>query len=39
VLFTPAGTIHAVKHVGSGNAAGLAMYAVEKVKPLFTLLK
>ena len=30
VLFIPAGTIHAVKNVGSGNAAELATYIVEK---------
>jgi quercetin dioxygenase-like cupin family protein len=34
VLFIPAGTIHAVKNVGSGNAAELATYVVEKGKPL-----
>jgi quercetin dioxygenase-like cupin family protein len=34
VLFIPAGTIHAVKNVGSGNAAELATYIVEKGKPL-----
>src|SRR5437660_8696360 len=30
VLFIPAGTIHEVKNVGSGNAAELATYIVEK---------
>jgi quercetin dioxygenase-like cupin family protein len=35
VLFTPAGTIHAAKNVGSGNGAELA-YVVEKGKPLVT---
>jgi quercetin dioxygenase-like cupin family protein len=34
VLFIPAGTIHAVKNVGSGNGAELATYIVEKGKPL-----
>jgi quercetin dioxygenase-like cupin family protein len=33
VLFIPAGTIHSVKNVGSGNAAELAAYIVEKGKP------
>jgi quercetin dioxygenase-like cupin family protein len=36
VLFIPYGTIHAVKNVGSGNAAELATYIVEKGKPLLT---
>jgi quercetin dioxygenase-like cupin family protein len=36
VLFIPAGTIHAAKNVGSGNAAELATYVVEKGKPLVT---
>ena len=30
VLFVPAGTVHAAKNVGSGNAAELATYIVEK---------
>jgi quercetin dioxygenase-like cupin family protein len=34
VLFIPAGTVHAVKNVGSGNGAELATYVVEKGKPL-----
>jgi quercetin dioxygenase-like cupin family protein len=34
VLFIPAGTIHAVKNVGTGNGAELATYVVEKGKPL-----
>jgi quercetin dioxygenase-like cupin family protein len=34
VLFIPAGTIHAAKNVGSGPAAELATYVVEKGKPL-----
>ena len=37
VLFIPAGTIHAAKNVGSGNAAELATYIVEKGKPLVVL--
>jgi len=32
-----AGVIHAVRNVGSGNAAELATYVVEKGKPLLTL--
>jgi quercetin dioxygenase-like cupin family protein len=39
VLFIPAGTIHAAKNVGSGNASELATYVVEKSKPLLTLVK
>ena len=34
VLFIPAGAIHAVKNVGTGNGAELATYIVEKGKPL-----
>jgi quercetin dioxygenase-like cupin family protein len=37
VLFIPAGTNHEVKNVGSGNAAELATYVVEKGKPLVVL--
>ncbi len=37
VLFIPARTIHAVKNVGSGNAAELATYIVEKGQPLVVL--
>jgi len=37
VLFVPAGTVHSVKNVGSGNGAELATYVVEKGKPLITL--
>jgi quercetin dioxygenase-like cupin family protein len=33
-LFIPAGTPHAVKNIGSGNAVELATYIVEKGKPL-----
>ena len=36
VLFIPAGTPHAVKNVGSRDAAELATYIVEKGKPLVT---
>jgi quercetin dioxygenase-like cupin family protein len=39
VLFIPAGTIHAVKNVGSGNAAELATYIVEKGKPLLVVVQ
>jgi quercetin dioxygenase-like cupin family protein len=37
VLFIPAGAIHSAKNVGSANAAELAMYIVEKGKPLLAL--
>ena len=33
-LFIPAGTMHSAKNVGTGNAAELATYIVEKGKPL-----
>ena len=36
-LFIPAGTMHAAKNVGTGNAAELATYIVEKGKPLVVL--
>jgi len=36
-LFIPAGTSHAAKNVGTGNAAELATYLVEKGKPLVVL--
>ena len=39
VLFIPAGTVHEVRNVGSGNAAELATYFVEKGKPLLVLVK
>jgi quercetin dioxygenase-like cupin family protein len=39
VLFIPAGTIHAAKNTGSGNAKELATYVVEKGKPLVVLVK
>lgn len=37
VLFIPAGSVHAVKNVGSGKAAELATYIVEKGKPLLAI--
>ena len=37
VLLIPYGTNHAVKNVGTGNAAELATYIVETGKPLLTL--
>jgi quercetin dioxygenase-like cupin family protein len=39
VLLVPAGTVHWVTNVGSGNGAELATYIVEKGKPLITLMK
>ena len=36
-LFIPAGYNHVANNVGSGNAAELATYIVEKGKPLFAL--
>ncbi|HTE25847.1 cupin domain-containing protein [Flavitalea sp.] len=39
VLFIPAGTIHSAKNVGTGNAAELATYVVEKGKPLLVMTK
>ena len=39
VLFVPAGAIHSVKNIGTGNGAELATYVVEKGKPLITLVK
>jgi quercetin dioxygenase-like cupin family protein len=38
-LFIPAGTVHAARNVGSGNAAELATYLVEKGEPLVALAK
>lgn len=38
-LFIPAGTPHAVKNVGSGNAVELATYIVEKGIPLLMSIK
>jgi quercetin dioxygenase-like cupin family protein len=37
VLFIPAGTPHAVRNVGSVNAAEIATYIVEKGKPVLVL--
>jgi quercetin dioxygenase-like cupin family protein len=34
VFFVPAETVHAVRNVGSANAAELATYVVERGKPL-----
>jgi quercetin dioxygenase-like cupin family protein len=39
VFFVPAETIHAVKNLGSGDAAELATYVVEKGKPLIVLVE
>jgi len=36
-LTVPAGVVHALRNAGSGNAAELATYVVEKGKPLLTL--
>jgi hypothetical protein len=38
-LLVPAATIHALKNAGSGNAAELATYVVEKGKPILTLVE
>jgi quercetin dioxygenase-like cupin family protein len=38
-LFIPAGAIHAARNVGSGNAAELATYLVEKGKPIVEAVK
>ena len=38
-LFIAAGTIHAARNVGTGSAAELATYIVEKAKPLVVLAK
>lgn len=35
-LFLPAGTVHAARNVGNGNASELATYLVEKDKPIVT---
>ena len=37
VLFIPAGTVHSARNAGSGNAAELATYIVEKGRPLVVL--
>ena len=38
-LTVPAGVVHAVRNIGSGNAAELATNIVEKGKPLLTLVE
>jgi quercetin dioxygenase-like cupin family protein len=38
-LTVPAGVVHAVRNVGSANAAELATYVVEKGTPLITLVE
>ena len=38
-LMVPAEAVHAVRNVGSGNAAELATYVVERGKPLITLVE
>jgi quercetin dioxygenase-like cupin family protein len=37
-LFIPAGTVHAARNVGNGNASELATYIIEKGKPPVELL-
>jgi quercetin dioxygenase-like cupin family protein len=39
VLFVPAGAIHSKRNVGTGRAAELATYIVEKGKPLITVVE
>jgi quercetin dioxygenase-like cupin family protein len=39
VLFIPAETIHSARNVGTGRAAELATYIVEKGKPLITVVQ
>jgi quercetin dioxygenase-like cupin family protein len=39
VLFVPNGTVHAARNVGTGPAAELATYVVEKGKPLTEIVK
>lgn len=36
-LTVPAGAVHALRNVGSGNAAELATYVIEKGKPVISL--
>jgi quercetin dioxygenase-like cupin family protein len=38
-LMVPAETVHAVKNVGSGNAAEVATYIVEKGKPFLVVVE
>ena len=39
VLFIPAGTIHSARNAGTGRAAELATYIVEKGKPLIAVVE
>jgi len=39
VLMVPPETVHAVKNVGTGNAAELATYVVEKGKPFLVVVE
>jgi len=39
VIFIPYGVIHSARNVGSGKAAELGTYIVEKGKPLVTIVK
>jgi quercetin dioxygenase-like cupin family protein len=39
VLFIPTGAIHSARNVGTGRAAELATYIVEKGKPLITVVE
>jgi quercetin dioxygenase-like cupin family protein len=39
VLFVPAGTVHAARNTGTGKAAELATYVLEKGKPLTTIVE
>ena len=39
VLFIPAGTIHSARNLGTGRAAELATYIVEKGKPLLIVIE
>ena len=39
VLFIPNGTAHAARNIGTGNAAELATYVIEKGKPLTEFVK
>jgi quercetin dioxygenase-like cupin family protein len=39
VLFVPAETVHAVRNVGSGNAAELATYVVPKNEPFLVVVE
>ncbi|HTZ86145.1 MAG TPA: cupin domain-containing protein [Solirubrobacteraceae bacterium] len=39
VLLVPSETVHSVRNIGSGNAAELATYIVEKGKPLLVIVE